>query len=89
MMRVNHLTDQWDESFDAGLSYFIEDNLTLGVTVSHFEGRYRLQYVHDSAGNISLESTTDRDTQLSFGLTYRLLGALDAPGVLSAPQHMR
>jgi hypothetical protein len=68
--------DSWDVSLTSGLSYYLEDRTELFVQVDQRQSK---------SGTGS--SNFRRDTVLLLGLTYRFLGAFEAPG-LAEPQRL-
>lgn len=70
--------DAWAVGFTSGLAYYLEDRTELFVQVAQAQWKN---------GNGS--SAFNRNTELRLGMTYRFLGAFDAPGLVEPQRLMR
>jgi hypothetical protein len=64
--------ESWDVDFGSGLAYFLEDRTNLFVQVGQQQSESHVQYWDGFR----------RDTQARLGVSYRFLGALEAPGLI-------
>ncbi|HVP14002.1 MAG TPA: hypothetical protein VMS88_00580 [Terriglobales bacterium] len=71
--------DSWRFDASLELGWYVEDHVELSASVSHTQDR-QLYF----PGRLY-----DRDTSFFLGLTYRFLGALDAPGLIEPVRPMR
>jgi len=71
--------DAWSVAYGASLTYYVEDHLALQAALN--EQQTHTTYVDGDA--------TYRAGSLSLGLSYRFLGALDAPGLIEPVRPLR
>jgi hypothetical protein len=67
--------DQWAVQYGAVVAYYLEDHLSLQLSVNETQA-------HDMTEGMS--SAYQRQGAVALGLSYRFLGAFDAPGVFEA-----
>ena len=70
--------DTWQVLYGGGVGYFLEDGLVLNLTVIERQTRYQFTFPFSSGYRIYA-----RDTRAQLDVTYRFLGGLDAPGLMS------
>jgi hypothetical protein len=70
-------TDSWSVNVGASVQYFVEDRLSLVLTLSHSQGRTAWEMTdHDP------EVSYRRSNAAMLGIAYDFLGVLEAPGLI-------
>lgn len=70
------VADEWENDLGGDVGFYVEDHLRLAGGVTSYQAR-----------NVSY--SFNRDLRYQMGLTYRFLGALDAPGALAPVRPVR
>jgi len=70
-------TDSWTVSVGANVQYFVEDRLSLALSLSHSQGRT----AYEHTGYDPTVSYT-RSNMAMLGISYDFLGVMEAPGLI-------